>query len=255
MFSLHAQELLFIDDPSMMRSPEPADTIAGKLMGSCRLIDSIIDFALSKNGARYKYGSAGPTSFDCSGLMYYVFKKHGITLLRSSRAQYGMGEYVKRENIQRGDLVFFIRGQGIGHVGLIIEADSVNQKYRFIHASTYKTGVRIDALDRTGYDRTYVGARRILTCYDEKAYLLPNQPSFIIENDSLYAILSTPDSLQSAPDTLFLHQLTFIYYTVKQGDTLSAISRKYGVSVDNIKRWNNLRSDMIGIGQRLKIYR
>lgn len=255
LFSLNAQELPIMDDPSMKRSLEQEDTIAGKPMGSCQLIDSIIDFALSKNGSRYKYGSAGPNYFDCSGFMYYVFKKHGITLSRSSHAQYAMGEYVKKENIQRGDLVFFIRGQGIGHVGLIIEADSANKKYSFIHASTYKTGVKIDVLDRTGYERTYVGARRLLICRNEKIYLVPNQPSLIIENDSLYAILSVSDNLQSTPDTLFVQQPRPTYYTVRQGDTLSAISRKYGVSVANIKRWNNLRTDMIGIGQKLKIYR
>lgn len=40
-------------------------------------------------------------------------------------------------------------------------------------------------------------------------------------------------------------------YIVKSGDTLSAIARKHGVSVNQIKAWNNLRSDNIQIGQKL----
>ena len=45
-----------------------------------------------------------------------------------------------------------------------------------------------------------------------------------------------------------------LIYTVKQGDTLGGIARKYNVSVNNIKTWNNLKSDNIGINQKLVIY-
>ncbi|MDI6833716.1 MAG: LysM peptidoglycan-binding domain-containing protein, partial [Bacteroidales bacterium] len=42
-------------------------------------------------------------------------------------------------------------------------------------------------------------------------------------------------------------------HVVKSGETLSSIASKYGVSVDNIKNWNNLSSDKISIGQKLTI--
>ena len=45
-----------------------------------------------------------------------------------------------------------------------------------------------------------------------------------------------------------------IYYTVRYGDTLSAIAMKYRTSVRKIKKWNGLRSDRIYIGQKLKIW-
>ena len=45
----------------------------------------------------------------------------------------------------------------------------------------------------------------------------------------------------------------WVYYKVKGGDTLSKIARKYNTSVKQIKTWNNLRSDNIAIGQRLKV--
>ncbi|MBP3202146.1 MAG: transglycosylase SLT domain-containing protein [Bacteroidales bacterium] len=45
----------------------------------------------------------------------------------------------------------------------------------------------------------------------------------------------------------------WVYYKVKGGDTLSKIARKYNTSVKQIKTWNNLRSDSIAIGQRLKV--
>ena len=44
-----------------------------------------------------------------------------------------------------------------------------------------------------------------------------------------------------------------IVHIVKSGETLSAIASKYGVSVENIKKWNNLSSDKLSIGQKLTI--
>ncbi|HEX2788732.1 MAG TPA: LysM peptidoglycan-binding domain-containing protein [Ignavibacteria bacterium] len=43
-------------------------------------------------------------------------------------------------------------------------------------------------------------------------------------------------------------------YTVEEGDYLSVIAGKYGVSIDDIMEWNNLESDMIMVGQKLTIY-
>lgn len=43
-------------------------------------------------------------------------------------------------------------------------------------------------------------------------------------------------------------------HTVKKGETLASIARKYHVSVSNLKRWNNLRKDSIRTGQKLTIY-
>ncbi len=47
-----------------------------------------------------------------------------------------------------------------------------------------------------------------------------------------------------------------IYHTVSQGETLFAISRKYGITVDELKQWNNIGSqNIITIGQKLVILR
>lgn len=44
-----------------------------------------------------------------------------------------------------------------------------------------------------------------------------------------------------------------IRYTVAPGDTLGGIAREYGVSVDELRRWNELRGDTINVGQTLTI--
>ena len=44
-----------------------------------------------------------------------------------------------------------------------------------------------------------------------------------------------------------------VYYTVKRGDTLSAIALRYRTSVSKIKKWNGLRNDMIYPGKKIVI--
>lgn len=52
---------------------------------------------------------------------------------------------------------------------------------------------------------------------------------------------------------LFLNAVEYQYHKVRSGDTLYGLSRRYGVTVDKLKKINNLNSDALSIGQRLKI--
>lgn len=66
----------------------------------------------------------GDKSFDCSGFTMYVYKKFGYTLSHSAIAQSKVGTYVAKEDLQAGDLVFFLDYEtmdGIGHCGIYIE--------------------------------------------------------------------------------------------------------------------------------------
>lgn len=57
-------------------------------------------------------------------------------------------------------------------------------------------------------------------------------------------------SVSSLPST---STATASTYTVKSGDTLWKISKKYGVSLAQLKQWNGLKSDMIAVGQKLAV--
>ena len=79
--------------------------------------------------------------------------------------------------------------------------------------------------------------------------------SLVFNTDSLSAIqkkLILPDSLRKNPYATTGNK---IVHTVKRGQTLGGIAQKYGVTVSQIKKWNNLRGDMIYVGQRLVIYK
>lgn len=58
----------------------------------------------------------------------------------------------------------------------------------------------------------------------------------------------------ASTDTAAPPNATPVYYRVKRGDTLIEIARKYRVQVSQLRKWNNIRSNLIRAGQRLTIY-
>ena len=119
--------------------------------------DAIISTAKKYIGVPYVWGGTSPSGFDCSGLVQYVFRQHGIQLNRTTKTQYQHGSYVAKSNLQPGDLVFFQNTYttGISHVGIYIGSGD------FIHASSSK-GVMISSLSNSYWSSHYYGARRVL---------------------------------------------------------------------------------------------
>lgn len=122
--------------------------------------EQAVEYAKKYLGCKYVYGASGPGSFDCSGFTMFVFKEFGITLSHSATAQSKVGNYVAKEDLQVGDLVFFTdyeTGNGIGHCGIYVGEGN------FIHASS-GTGycVKISTLTSGSYFNRYETARRVL---------------------------------------------------------------------------------------------
>jgi cell wall-associated NlpC family hydrolase len=86
-------------------------------------------------GKPYAYGSAGPGTFDCSGLTMFVWSHAGVELPHNAAAQYDSIRHVAMKDLRPGDLVFSGRG-GIGHVGIYIGGG------RMIHAP--HSGARVE---------------------------------------------------------------------------------------------------------------
>lgn len=118
----------------------------------------VANYAASKAGSRYVYGTAGPYTFDCSGLTSYSYKQVlGISLYRSSRDQYRNGYSVSFSNLKPGDLIFFGgSASSIYHVAMYIG----NRK--MVHASTPERGVVIDSVDSNWVKNNYYGIKRIV---------------------------------------------------------------------------------------------
>ena len=122
-------------------------------------VDKLITLANSKFGAKYIYAKAGPDEFDCSGFVYFVFKTNGIKIPRTSRNQSQSGDKLTREEIKRGDILFFDTG-GRGHVN---HSGVYLGDGKFIHASSGRAkGVTISNLDKGFYpDKFRWGIRKI----------------------------------------------------------------------------------------------
>lgn len=114
-------------------------------------------------GVPYRWGGTSPvTGFDCSGYTQYVFRKHGVRLPRTSRAQALAGSRIRDYRALRpGDLIMFAaNGRPISHVAIYAGRD------RIIHSSKSGAGVRYDDLTtrRGAWFRNHmVVARRVGT--------------------------------------------------------------------------------------------
>lgn len=86
-----------------------------------------------QKGDAYSYGSAGPDRFDCSGLVYFSFRKAGFTNIpRTSDAQARFVDRIKKRNMRPGDLMFFYDGGGVYHVA--VYGGRLNGRRMMVHA-------------------------------------------------------------------------------------------------------------------------
>lgn len=98
----------------------------------------ICQYAKEFIGNPYVWGGTSLTKgADCSGFVMSVFKKYGVRLPHSSRAQANCGTTIKVSEAKPGDLIFYGKGKYINHVAIYIGNGQV------VHASNPKTGIRI----------------------------------------------------------------------------------------------------------------
>ncbi len=106
-------------------------------------------------GTPYRYGGSLPHNVDCSLLVQTVFRAKGINLPRTAAQQYEVGRVVHYSEMLPGDRIYFVSKSGrINHTGIYMGNGL------FIHASSRRGCVAIDALyDRVFWTR-FIGARR-----------------------------------------------------------------------------------------------
>jgi len=142
-------------------------------------------------GGKYVWGGENPSGFDCSGYTQYIFKKIGIKLPRTAYAQSKVGKKVQG-SLQKGDLLFFntdpSRGIPVTHVGVYLEGG------KFIHAAGKRKGIIISTLTKH-YQKTYLGAKRILQAQEEsnskKQYIQLPKKFFYAYKKALVAPMKT----------------------------------------------------------------
>jgi cell wall-associated NlpC family hydrolase len=121
----------FVDPPPGAIAPAPNPAAGGAVEEARRQI-----------GKPYKWGAAGPDSFDCSGLTSWAWRVGGgKSLPHSSRAQYSATSRISRNDIAPGDLLFYGSSVGsIHHVGIysgggyMVDAPETGRNVQYVYA-------------------------------------------------------------------------------------------------------------------------
>lgn len=152
--SAQAGLLDLLDEEASRRQSEEATLLRQILSGAgaagiVAVPGSPVETALAYHGIPYLWGGETPSGFDCSGLVMYVYRQHGVVLPHYSGSQFLLGEKILPADLQPGDVVFF--GSPIHHVGIYMGGDY------FLHAPRTGDFVKISKLSSR---RDYAGARR-----------------------------------------------------------------------------------------------
>ncbi len=120
---------------------------------------AIVNLAYAQLGKPYVWGAEGPNSFDCSGLMTYIFKNAGsINLPRTSSQQSNFGTTVSKSNLQPGDLIFSSTdgSGGVSHVGVYVGNGEM------IHAPKPGDVVKKSNINTSYWNGTYLWSKRVI---------------------------------------------------------------------------------------------
>lgn len=137
---------------SFMDGSEGSDLTAAGISKS-DLMYIIMDWL----GTPYRFGGTTRGNIDCSGFTQKIFLSAGdIMIPRVAREQVNMGNKIKRNNLEFGDLVFFhtYSRRFASHVGIYL-GDNL-----FAHASS-RHGVTVSSLESSYYKKNFIGGRRL----------------------------------------------------------------------------------------------
>lgn len=131
------------------------------------LRDSITSYAQEFIGIPYVWGGSSTSGFDCTGFVYYVFKKFGIKVSRASSGYENKGEKVEQNSCQAGDIILFTGTNAairkVGHAGIVLKNE--NGIIDFIHSSSSKKhfGVTITRFNESGYVKRFLRVINVIS--------------------------------------------------------------------------------------------
>ena len=116
--------------------------------------------ATTQIGKPYLTGGASPQrGFDCSGLVYWAYGRHGIQIPRTTAGQAKTGSAVSRSRLMPGDIVVFSEPSSPNklHTGIFIGNNS------FVHSPNSRSSVRTDSIDAAHWRRAFINGRRVVS--------------------------------------------------------------------------------------------
>jgi cell wall-associated NlpC family hydrolase len=140
-------------DAAVVRTPDGVGTLSGAEDPLAPSNTSIVAQSKRFLGVHYLWGGLSAWGFDCSGLIWDVYRTHGLTIPRDADPQFRHGTPVARAALRSGDLLFFGSPGYAEHVSIYLGGD------RMLEAPDSAHRVRIVPVRWT----YYIGARRYLT--------------------------------------------------------------------------------------------
>lgn len=120
--------------------------------------ERLVIFAKKMLHLPYRFGGNTPFGIDCSAYVQKVYSFIGMSLPRSAREQFHIGEMIDKNELSVGDLVFFRTYASFpSHVGIYLGNNL------FIHASSRAKRITIDSLDTPYYMKRFIGAKKIIS--------------------------------------------------------------------------------------------
>lgn len=114
-------------------------------------------------GVPYRYGGTSLKGLDCSAFVKRVYEIVGVSLPRTAREQSQAGKWVKRADLQDGDLVFFRTRRVNDHVGIYIGDN------QFVHLSSKNKEATINHLDEPYFHKRFIRGVRVKELEPESA--------------------------------------------------------------------------------------
>ena len=129
----------------------PKRTVEKRVKPAPAVGERAAKYALHAVGVPYRWGGTSMSGFDCSGLVYWAYRRLGVSVPHNSYALWSAGRRISRSRMKPGDVLVF---SGLGHVGMYIG------RGKMVHAPQSGRDVEIVTLSRSRYGDRLVGARR-----------------------------------------------------------------------------------------------
>lgn len=218
----------------LVRGGAAAHVSAGRTTATPKAAKAVA-YARAALGRPYVYGAAGPGSYDCSGLTMAAWRAAGVSIPRTSSAQWAGLTRVSADQVQPGDIVVY---HGAGHVALYIGGGQIIEAPRpgkSVQTAPWRSG---------WYASAFVGVVRPAGAA-AVVHVVPKSAEAVHE-----AAPAKDGGVPVPPATAGRH-------TVRPGDTLSGIARSHGFRdwrvLYEANRDKVYDADMIFPGQVLRI--
>jgi cell wall-associated NlpC family hydrolase len=116
-----------------------------------------IAYAKNQLGKPYCWGGTGSACYDCSGLVMEAYASAGVSIPRTSEAQWAGLPHIAASQLKPGDLIFYAGSDGTvsspGHVVMYLGGGSVIQAYATGYPIMTSALASMNAGGLTGYAR------------------------------------------------------------------------------------------------------